>query len=265
MSTSEPLAVAVYQCLARDEAATRRMQRLDRAAGEAADRGARLLVTPEVFLSGYGGMPDHIHARAEASDGPSARRASEIAHRHDLAIVLGYPEAADGMVYNAALCIGPDGAILANHRKIGLSGTDEQATYAHGRSITLFELDGHRLGVLICYDIEFPELARASALAGATLLAVPAALVTCWPVVAEKMLPTRALENGIHIACANYSGHEDGFEYLGSSCILGPLGEDRVRAGTEETLIVSTVEPSEMNSARSARPYLVDRATLPLS
>lgn len=263
MTTPDPLTVAVYQCLARDEEAPSRLDRLDAAARDAAGRGARLLVTPEVYLSGYGGMPDTIHARAAPSNGPYARRAAEIARQHGIAIVLGYPEAADGVVYNSALCIGPDGRTLANHRKLGLSGTDEQATFGYGNALTLFELDGHRVCVLICYDVEFPELVRAGAQAGANLFAVPTALVERWPVVAEKMIPTRALENGVYIAYANYAGSEPGLDYLGSSCIVGPDGEDCVRADAEETVIVATVEPERIRGARKTLPYLEDLLRLP--
>jgi len=263
MTATAPLTLAIFQCDARDEPVDARLERLDAAAARAAGRGADLLVTPEVFLSGYGGMPERIHARAEPAGGPACRRAAGIARGHGIALVLGYPEAANGVVYNAALAIGPDGGVLANHRKLGLSGTDEQATYARGDAITTFELAGHRIGVLICYDVEFPELVRAGALAGATSFAIPTALVTRWPVVAQKMIPTRALENGVAIAYANYTGREDGFEYLGSSCIVDPLGEDRVRAGREETVIVAAIEPSEVTSARTTLPYLADRLTLP--
>lgn len=263
MTEPAPLTIAVFQCKARNEDAAARLDRLETAAAQAAADGARLLVTPEAFVSGYGGMPDRIHARAEPSDGPSARRAAEIAARHDIAIVLGYPEAADGVVYNAALCLGPDGDVVANHRKLGLSGTDEQATYAHGDSITLFELDGHRIGVLVCYDVEFPELVRAGARAGATVFAVPTALVTRWPVVADKMIPTRALENGVYIAYTNYAGREEAFDYLGSSCIVGPDGEDVARAGTGEELVLATVNPERVRSTRTALPYLEDCRWLP--
>jgi len=263
MTEPAPLTIAVFQCEARDEDVARRLDRLESAAERAAADGARLLVTPEVFLSGYGGMPDRIHARAEPADGASAKRAAEIAARHGVGIVLGYPEAADGAVYNAALCIGPDGSILANHRKVGLSGTDEQATYAHGNAVTAFELDGHRVGVLICYDVEFPELVRAGARAGATVFAVPTALVTRWPVVADKMIPTRALENGAYIAYTNYAGREDAFEYLGASCIVGPDGEDLVRAGRGEEIVVATIDPDRVRSARTTLPYLEDCRWLP--
>jgi predicted amidohydrolase len=263
MTEPAPLTIAVFQCLARDEDAASRLDRLETAATEAAAGGARLLVTPEAFVSGYGGMPGRIHARAEPADGPSAQRAAGIAAQHGIAIVLGYPEAADGVVYNAALCIGPDGSMLANHRKVGLSGTDEQATYAHGDAITVFELDGHRIGVLICYDVEFPELVRAGARAGATVFAVPTALVTRWPVVADKMIPTRALENGVYIAYTNYAGREDPFDYLGSSCIVGPDGEDLARAGHGEELVVATVEWERVRSTRTKLPYLEDCRWLP--
>ena len=263
MSEAQPLTVAVYQYAARDEDAPARLQRLDAAAAEAATGGARLLVTPEVFVSGYGIGRDAIHARAEPADGPSARRAAEIARRHSIAVILGYPEAADGAVYNAALCLGPDGATLANHRKLLMSGAGEQETWARGEAITTFELDGHRVGVLICYDVEYPEIARATALAGAGVLAVPTALVERWPVVAHQMIPTRAFENGVYLAYANYAGREPGFAYLGASCVCGPTGEDCARAGADETVIRSVVDPARIAAARADLPYHTDRRLLP--
>ena len=263
MTEPAPLTIAVFQCAARDEPATARLERLDAAAARAAAAGARLLVTPEAYLSGYGGMPDTVQARAEPADGPSARRAAEIARRHGLAIVLGYPEAADGVVYNAALCLGPDGSVLANHRKLGLSGAAEQATYARGGAPTGFELDGHRIAVLICYDLEFPELARSAALAGATVLVAPTALVERWPLVAHKMIPTRAFENGTYVAYANWAGSEPGYRYLGASCIAGPTGEDLARAGADEALLTAVVDPDAITAARETLPYLQDCRTLP--
>lgn len=263
MTVTQPLTVAVYQYAARDEDAAARLERLDAAAGEAAAGGARLLVTPEVFVSGYGVGRDAIHARAEPADGPSAGRAREIARRHGIALVLGYPEAADGVVYNAALCLGPDGVTLANHRKLLLSGSGEQETYARGEAITTFELDGHRVGVLICYDAEYPEIVRATALAGATVLAVPTALVQRWPVVAHNMIPTRAFENGVYLAYANYAGRDPGFAYLGASCVCGPTGADCARAGADEAIISATVEPERVAAARADLPYLEDRGLLP--
>ena len=259
-----PLHVAVYQYEARDEGPDARLARLEAAAAGAAARGARLLVAPEVFLSGYAVDDATLAARAESADGPAAARAGAIAAAHGIALVYGYPERADGAIYNAARCIGPDGTALANHRKITLSGAGERARYRRGGGpLTLFTVDGHTVAVLICYDAEFPELVRAAALAGATLVLVPTALVERHPFVARHMMPTRAFENGLYLAYANYAGRERGCVYLGESCIAGPDGAAIARAGGGEELLEGTADPGALRSARDTLPYLDDLGTLP--
>ena len=86
-----------------------------------------------------------------------------------------------------------------------------------------------RIALLICYEIEFPEAARNAALNGADLILAPTALGAQWGVVAHKLVPTRAFENGIFIAYANHAGREGEIEYLGESCIVDPMGNDLAR------------------------------------
>jgi len=263
MSNTAVLTIAVYQYAARDESPDARLERLAGAADHAAAQGARLLVTPEMFLCGYARPRDHVHAHAESADGPFARGVTDIARGRGLAIVYGYPEAADGVVYNAAQCIGPGGAPLANHRKLRLAGCDERETYTPGDGLTTFELDGHRIGLLICYDVEFPETVRRAALAGSTLAAVPTALVERHPFVARHMVPTRAFENGMYVAYANYAGREGDAHYLGASCVSGPGGGDAARADADETLLIASVDSAAVARARARIPYLEDVRGLP--
>jgi len=263
MTEPRPFTIAVYQYAARDETPDDRLARLAEAAARAAAEGARLLVTPEMFLSGYAVPRALVHARAEPRDGPFAQAVAGIARARDLAIVYGYPESADGIVYNAAHCIGPDGRTLANHRKIELAGAGERDVYAPGDRLTSFMLDGHRVAVLVCYDVEFPETVRRAALGGATLVAVPTALVDRHPFVAHRMVPTRAFENGVYVAYANYAGREGEASYLGASCVSGPTGGECARAGSEEALITATVDPARIREARATIPYLEDFRRLP--
>jgi len=262
MIDESPLRIALYQYAARDESPSQRLARLEGAADHAVAQGARLLVTPEVFLSGYAVPHALTRERAEPGDGPFARAVAEIARGHDLAIVHGYPEAADGLVYNSALCIGPDGTPLANHRKMELSGASERAVYAAGEHTTLFELDGHTIAVLICYDVEFPEIVRAQAFSGASAVVVPTALVDAHPFVARHMVPTRAFENGIYVAYVNYAGREGEASYLGESCVIGPGGEECARADAEEQVITAVVDPARIAEARMTLPYLDDAKDL---
>ena len=140
-------------------------------------QGADLLVCPEMYLTGYAIGPAAVRRLAEPVDGPSAARAAAIAREAGMALLYGYPElGADGRVYNAALLLDRDGRPLANHRKTHLYGDlDRNAFSAGDGPPTIAELDGVRLGILICYDVEFPENVRLLALAGAELMAVPTA------------------------------------------------------------------------------------------
>lgn len=105
------------------------LKALDEAAARAAQSGAGLLVTSEMFLTGYALDLQDIPGLAEPADGAIAQAIGEIARRHGIAVLYGYPEGADGVVYNAAQLIGPDGAALANYRKTHLFGCFEQDAF----------------------------------------------------------------------------------------------------------------------------------------
>ncbi|MFG2719982.1 carbon-nitrogen hydrolase family protein [Streptomyces sp. NPDC048416] len=232
---------------------------LDEAAGRAAGTGAGLIVCPELFLTGYA-IGDDVAKLAEAADGPSARAIAEIALRHDVAVVYGYPERDGDAVYNAAQLIGPDGARLANYRKTHLFGCFEQEAFTPGeRSVVQAELNGLRIGMMICYDVEFPENVRAHALAGTDLLLVPTAQMHPFQFVAESVVPVRAFENQLYVAYVNRTGPEGEFEFVGLSCLAGPDGVARARAGRGTELVVGDVDPEFLAASRANNPYLRDR------
>ncbi len=230
-------------------------------AARAAADGARLLIVPEMFLSGYNIGPAAIAERAEAADGASAESIAEVAARHDLAILYGYPERAGDAIYNAAQLIDRDGARLANYRKTHLfSDIDHDAFSPGDDNAVLAELDGWRVGILICYDVEFPENVRRLALAGADFVAVPTALMPPYDFVATHLVPARAFENGVFVAYANRCGRENDLAYLGRSCIVGPDGRDLARADAAgEALITATLERALLDEWRAINTYLADR------
>ncbi|MER5745461.1 carbon-nitrogen hydrolase family protein [Streptomyces sp. NPDC002225] len=254
-----PLRTALLQSSGCPGRVDRNIDALDAAARRAAGAGARLLVCPELFLTGYAIGAD-VPLLAEPADGPSARRIGEIAARHGLAVLYGYPELADEKIYNAARLIGPDGAPLADYRKTHLFGDFEQKWFTPGRQpVVQAELDGVRIGILICYDVEFPENVRAHALAGTDLLLVPTALMHPFPFVAESLVPVRAFESQLYVAYTNRTGQEGGYEFVGLSCLVGPDGTVRTRAGRGEELVVGEVDPAFLRASRAANPYLRDR------
>ncbi|MFE2599245.1 carbon-nitrogen hydrolase family protein [Streptomyces sp. NPDC059396] len=260
------LRTALLQTSGRPGSVAGNLSALDGAAGRAADAGAGLLVCPEMFLTGYA-IGDEVPRLAEPADGPGAMAVAEIAVRHGLAVLYGYPERESGesgeageRIFNAAQLIGPDGARLANYRKTHLFGPFEQKWFTPGeRPVVQAELGGLRLGIVICYDVEFPENVRAHALAGTDLLLVPTALMRPYEFVAESLVPVRAFENQMYVAYANRTGEEGEFDFTGLSCLAGPDGAAVARAGRGEELIVGDVDRGLLDASREANPYLRDR------
>ncbi|WP_405441772.1 carbon-nitrogen hydrolase family protein [Streptomyces avidinii] len=236
------------------------LKALDEAAARAAQSGAGLLVTSEMFLTGYALDLQDIPGLAEPADGASARAIGEIARRHKVAVLYGYPESADGVVHNAAQLIGPDGAALANYRKTHLFGCFEQDAFTPGDTpVVQADLNGLRIGIMICYDVEFPENVRAHALAGTDLLLVPTAQMHPFQFVAEQLVPVRAFENQMYIAYVNRTGPEGEFEFVGLSCLASPDGVTRTRAGRGEELVFGEADPELLSASRENNPYLRDR------
>lgn len=220
-----------------------------------------LIVCPELFLSGYA-VPDDGSRYAEPVNGAMAHALADMARENRTAIIYGYPEMASGRLYNAAQCFDAMGCALANHRKLALPPGFETGVFSPGNGLTVFELDGVQLGLLICYEAEFPEAVRATSRAGADIVVVPTALGTAWPVVAHRVMPTRAFENGVYLAYANHAGSEGDATYLGASCIVGPDGTDLARAGSGEEIISATIDVTQVAVSQQRLPYHSDAAAL---
>ncbi len=255
--------IAVFQSPSGTLAAGDRLAVLDNAMRRAAEAGAGLLICPELYMSGYN-IGDAIAERAEPADGPFARAAAELARQHRINLIYGFPEIDRRNLYNAAICISAGGENLAVHRKRVLPPGTESDYFSVGKGDTLVEIGGIKVALVICYEAEFPEAVRNAALAGAHLVAAPTALSEIWPDIANRMMPTRALESGVYLAYANHSGEENGLAYLGASCIIGPDGKELARAGAGENLIAAEISLEAVATARERLPYLRDRAAFAL-
>ena len=236
-------------------------ENVQRMAEAAVDCAGGLLICPEMFLTGYAIGRDAAEELAEAVDGPAARRAAMIARETGTALLYGYPErAGDGRVYNAAILIDDEGQTLLNYRKTHLFGELDRSMFQAGDAAApVVELNGFKLGVLICYDIEFPETVRDLALRGAELVAVPTALMQPYDVIAKTVVPARAVENQVFVAYANHCGQEGNLEYCGHSCVVGPDGVDLVRAGTGEEIVAAEIDRAALDLSRPEYTYLADR------
>jgi 5-aminopentanamidase len=250
--------IACWQTIGRGADAT--LAELRVVAQRAVDVGAGLLIAPEMSLTGYHrGRQHRLRRLAEPVGGPLCQRAAKIADECGIALVYGWPEAADGAVYNSVLLIDRTGKNLATYRKTHLYGDIDRAVFVPGRQgVVQTELDGLTIGLLICYDVEFPEAVRSHALAGTQLLVVPTALTRPWEFVARTLLPTRAFESQLFVAYVNWVGRQQEVEYCGLSQVLGPDGKLLVGGQDIEQLLFADIDPMAISKARAATTYLQD-------
>ncbi|MGB0844270.1 MAG: carbon-nitrogen hydrolase family protein [Alphaproteobacteria bacterium] len=250
--------IGIYQCAAGGFAPNKRIADLEKAVeGQEVD----LIVCPELFLTGYNVGSDLLML-AEPITGPKNAKMSALARATETAFVYGFVESDKGSVYNSVACVNAQGKIVSKHRKLMLPPGFERDYFKAGKELTTFELDGVKIGLLICYDLEFPEAARATVKAGADVLIVATALGAAWPVVAEKMVPTRAFENGVWVVYANHAGKEGDVAYLGRSCIVDPNGQDVARAGDGAEIISAELNLSKVTAAQEKLPYGADAKIL---
>lgn len=209
----------------------------------AAQAGAKMLVAPELVLPGYN-CPD-LHAElAQPVDGAWLRDLQAQAARIGCGVTLGFAERSGEAVYNSAVCIGADGTLRGHHRKLQLFGAMEAASFTPGNSgYAVFDLEGRRAGLLICYDVEFPGHVAALRDLGAELILVPTANPAGYEQVPRILLPARAHEARATIAYANFCGSEAGLDFGGLSVIVGPDAQPLAQAGTGPALLVVDLAP----------------------
>ncbi|GAA2778354.1 carbon-nitrogen hydrolase family protein [Crossiella cryophila] len=234
---------------------TRPGEQLDRlavGAARAAEAGAALLITPELYATGY---PLSRRLLAEVDAGYTAR-VGRIAAGTGVTIVHGLPEVDGAAVYNVAAVVTPERGTVASYRKAHLYGEHERAVFTAGdEPLVQVEVDGVLVGLAICYDVEFPEVVRAHALAGTQLLAAPTALAGPWRFVPETLVAARAFESQLYLAYVNWAGGQ----YCGRSRLVDPHGQARAAGPEAEELLLAEVDLGELAAARAETTYLTDR------
>ncbi|EJM99215.1 carbon-nitrogen hydrolase family protein [Phyllobacterium sp. YR531] len=236
---------------------------------EAAGKGAVYVQTPEMT----GALQRDRNALASVLKGESddviVQTASELAAKHKIHLHIGSTAIArdDGKIANRAFFFGPDGNILTRYDKIHMFDVDldngeswrESAVYSPGNDTVVLDLPFAKLGLAICYDVRFPQLFRAQALAGASVITAPAAFTrqtgeAHWNVLQRA----RAIENGAFMISAAQGGvHEDGRETFGHSIIVAPWGEVLAEAAhADPAIIIADIDPALSSAARAKVPNL---------
>ena len=258
---------AIQMCSGMDPA--RNIATMDLMVREAHAAGAVYVQTPEMtgaLMRDKAGLRAIL--KSEAED-PVALAASALAAELGIHVHVGSTAILleDGKVANRGLLFGPGGEMVTRYDKIHMFDVDldngeswrESATYRPGEEARVIDLPVARMGVAICYDVRFPQLFRAEALAGAQIMTLPAAFTrqtgeAHWDI----LVRARAIENGAFVIAAAQAGlHEDGRETYGHSLIVDPWGRVLAEAGgTGESVITAELDIAAMVAARAKIPNL---------
>lgn len=214
---------------------------IERAAG----MGAQLVIFPELALTGYA-CGDAFFELAEPVPGPSTAYVSDLARQHAMHVIWGMPERGlPGVLYNSAVLVGPDPGHIGTWRKHTLPGhaTDlggpgafpDRRYFRLGTQSPVFETSIGRIGMMVCYDIFFPEIARLLTLKGADLLVGISGSPAFERPIFEPLVRARAMENTTWLAYCNLAGEENGVPYWGGSRIVGP-GDPETKVPGEPTV-----------------------------
>ncbi|SHO57919.1 carbon-nitrogen hydrolase family protein [Vibrio quintilis] len=230
--------IGLYQSLPTDGDIEKGFSVVETSLVAAASAGAEMVVFPELFFPGYN-RPDLHRNLAQPVDGDWITRLSELTRTVGCGLTIGWAEACNGKVYNAAICLDQHGHTLAHYRKIQLFGEMEKQSFTPGDAYQTFEWQGQKAALLICYDIEFPQHCRTLAQQGVTLIFVPTANPAGYEHVSRIFVPSRAAEMALTIVYANYCGTEQGLTYAGLSLIAGPDAAPLATAGSAETFLIA--------------------------
>lgn len=224
---------------------------------QAARDGAKLVVLPELFATGYD-PPAAAKEPESIKNGTLSFKLQEECKRKDiwvLGCVAERPEQPGGKPTISAFLAAPEG-VSEPQRKIHL-WTEDKDHFAPGDRTRVFNARLGRIGAVICYDLEFPEVSRSLAVKGAQVLAVPAGFYTAeiWDLVTR----VRAMENGCWLVAANATGPApNGKRFCGRSRIVGPDGKVLADAGEKEGYAMEFVDPMAALDERKKRPYLAE-------
>jgi len=220
----------------------------------------QLMVFPETYLMGFPSA-ESIAEVAEPLDGPTVQAVQRAAREREVAVVIGVAEADAGRYYNTTLLITPEGIAL-RYRKTHLWASD-RGVFSPGDRYASCLWNGIRVGLLICYDIEFPESARALAQLGAELILVTNGNMDPYGPTHRTAIMARAQENQAFAVMVNRVGAgDDGLVFAGGSAVVDPFGRLLGEAGRDECKFSVELDLRQLEAARRDYRYLDDRRLL---
>ena len=255
------LAMIQMNCAFLDKEAN--VKKADRMVREAASNGAALVCLPEAFNTGYLGTDiPAMKAMAETLDGPTITEMKKLAAELNIHLVAPIIYAAEnGEVENTAVLINDEGAVEGTYSKTHPVG-DERTYFQRGKKYPVWNTKLGKIGIVICYDVCFPETSRILALEGAELMLVPAA----WRASAyfkewwDLNLSCRALDNLFYVAAVNRCGQSGEEIFAGKSQVISPVGEVLAALGVEEEeILYQEIDLDRIDKEREFNTVLIDR------
>jgi predicted amidohydrolase len=272
--------LGIYQAQAAygEGATAKNIKRLEGAVKLARKYDVQLLSFPELYIPGYTLSPEMAKKVAEYKNGPSITKASQLAKEYKMALLVPYAEKVDQpdgtkKYYDSIAVIDESGNLLNSYKKTHLYGQQERDNWSFGESnYPVYSIFGFPVGVLNCYECEFPELQRILALNGAKLIVGPTAADNYYtlpdgqrskvpyPDISKILIPANAYANNIFFAYSNRAGYEkrgkNQWHYRGNSIICGPHGDIIVAADHEQdTMLVADCVPSYYGMTHPAPKY----------
>jgi len=253
--------IGVVQMDAPAGQAASNMSKVSRYVQQAAQVNCDVVVFPEMVDTGYN--MDAISSMAAAWDEKPFQVLCSAALENHIHIICNISERVDGNIYNTTAVVDSSGAFIGKYRKMHLAAyppLNEDSCITPGDTLAAVQINGIRMGLLICYDLRFPEMSRSLVLDGAEVLV----LCSAWPFPRLRHLSTliqaRAIENQVYFVAANRVGSEDRVTFCGSSCIVDPYGITVAAASEEkETLITAEIDTGTISAVRTRMPVLDHR------
>jgi len=230
-----------------------------------ADQGANMVVLPEMFNCPY--ETHRFPGYSEPEGGETWQKLSQVAKEKKIYLVGGsIPECDGDKIYNTSFIFGPDGSQIGKHRKIHMFDINiengqyfmESETLEAGHSATVFDTEYGMIGVAICYDIRFPELARLMVAEGAKMIIYPAAFnMTTGPAHWELLFRSRAVDNQVFtVGCAPARDYSLGYISYGNSIVVDPWGDVIGRMDESEGYLLGEVDFKEVHQIREQLPII---------
>jgi predicted amidohydrolase len=255
------LALAQISCKQGDK--TKNLKKIEKTVTGVKSRTADLVIFPELSLTGYT-IRDQIYELAETIPGPATNILEKLAKKTGKYIVFGMPELSEkarATVYNSAVLVGPKG-LIGKYRKMYLpthSIFEEKRYLRPGYQTAVFDTKLGKIGLIICYDIFFPEVSRLARLEGAQLIICISASPAVRRMFFETLTAARAIENSAFLAYVNLVGIEDGLQFWGGSRLIGPQGKILVKAKyDEDDLVIGEVDYADIKPIEAFVPMLKD-------